>query len=533
MDPTEEPIEDYPTEDYPAPTHSAAENLVIFLDMLMQLPDKYRWKAELLVLANELNRRMLDYPGLDLFADKKYSDKLTVYRERLQKHYDEYNWQQLVDKLDNYFSEDGRSLEDTGLRVPRVKDRYGYKSWREALESLSTEARLVLLLGLAPHLYAGFLDQLLQPLLQLGIALPELGGTQGTTYRGLLPTGAMALFMLAGTDLDQREQMLMDVLVPDQLLLKTKVLSISPVPAGEPRLCGLLVVEPRLVEYLLSGYLAPLPKPETEPTSDADADADFPAQPLSTNLTWADLVLPRPTRLLVDDISSWLNNASTLRYQWGLDALLKPGYRALFYGPSGTGKTLTATLLGQQLGRTVYRVDLSMVLSKYIGETEKSLGRLFEQAQSQNWILFFDEADALFGKRTETRDAHDRFANQEVAFLLQKVEEYDGLVILATNLKGNIDTAFSRRFQAMIPFPMPAPAERKLLWDRTLLGLGSRAQGLPVEQWAARYELTGASILNVVQFAGLRALGRNGTTLTEADVIEGIRLEYQKDGKLL
>ena len=127
---------------------------------------------------------------------------------------------------------------------------------------------------------------------------------------------------------------------------------------------------------------------------------------------------------------------------------VKPGYRALFHGPPGTGKTLTATLLGKHTGRPVFRIDLSRVVSKYIGETEKNLSRLFDKAEHKDWILFFDEADALFGKRTEIRDAHDKYANQEVAYLLQRIESYAGLVILATNQRGNIDEAFLRRFQA-------------------------------------------------------------------------------------
>jgi SpoVK/Ycf46/Vps4 family AAA+-type ATPase len=133
------------------------------------------------------------------------------------------------------------------------------------------------------------------------------------------------------------------------------------------------------------------------------------------------------------------------------------GYRALFHGPPGTGKTLTAALVGKEFDIPVYRIDLSMVVSKYIGETEKNLELLFDRAEKKGWILFFDEADALFGKRTDVKDAHDRFTNQEVSYLLQRIEDYNGLVILATNMKSNIDEAFIRRLHLVIHFPLPSP----------------------------------------------------------------------------
>ena len=148
--------------------------------------------------------------------------------------------------------------------------------------------------------------------------------------------------------------------------------------------------------------------------------------------------------------------------------VLKPGFKALFHGLPGTGKTLTAMLIGKKTGLDIYRVDLSQMVSKYIGETEKNLAKVFDKAEHKNWILFFDEGDALFGKRTNTKDAHDRYANQQVSYLLQRIEEYDGLVILATNLKNNIDDAFLRRFQSIIHFPMA----------RTQRAKGTLAKGL-------------------------------------------------------
>lgn len=145
----------------------------------------------------------------------------------------------------------------------------------------------------------------------------------------------------------------------------------------------------------------------------------------------------------IKEIETWLKYNDRLLEIWNLKGKIKPGYRVLFHGPPGTGKTLTACLLGKYTNRNVYRIDLSVVVSKYIGETEKNLSRLFDKADKKEWILFFDEADALFGKRTNVSDSHDKYANQEVSYLLQRIESHEGLIILASNMKSNLDTSLS------------------------------------------------------------------------------------------
>jgi SpoVK/Ycf46/Vps4 family AAA+-type ATPase len=212
---------------------------------------------------------------------------------------------------------------------------------------------------------------------------------------------------------------------------------------------------------------------------------------------------------------------------------IKPGYRALFFGPPGTGKTLTASLLGKYTGKDVFRIDLSRVVSKYIGETEKNLSHLFDKAEDKNWILFFDEADALFGKRTDIRDAHDKYANQEVAYLLQKIENYNGLVILATNQRGNIDDAFVRRFQAIIHFPMPGPAEREGIWNKTFPKQIEIDPEINWQQIASRYELTGAGIINVAQFCAIEVLAGKKHILSLKQLESAIMREYVKEGKVV
>ena len=158
---------------------------------------------------------------------------------------------------------------------------------------------------------------------------------------------------------------------------------------------------------------------------------------------WHDLVLNPATRAQLDGIAGWIRQR---------DRREKSGYRALFQGPPGTGKTLAAQVLAKHLGLELHRIDLSRVVSKFIGETEKNLAQVFDEAQAKDWILFFDEADALFGKRTDVRDAHDRYANIEVSYLLQRIESYEGLVILTTNRRENIDPAFLRRLLCVLDF---------------------------------------------------------------------------------
>ncbi len=212
---------------------------------------------------------------------------------------------------------------------------------------------------------------------------------------------------------------------------------------------------------------------------------------------------------------------------------IKPGYRDLFYGPPGTGKTLAATLLGKYTGKDVYKIDLSMIVSKFIGETEKNLSNLFAQAENRDWILFFDEADALFGKRTNVRDAHDKYANQEVSYLLQRVETYRGMVILASNFRDNIDEAFVRRFQSIVYFPKPKKEERLKIWQNAFPQRLQFETSVSLEKVAEQYEITGANIVNIVQQVCLQALARNETVVGVEDVKKAVQKELAKEEKML
>lgn len=217
---------------------------------------------------------------------------------------------------------------------------------------------------------------------------------------------------------------------------------------------------------------------------------------------------------------------------------LRRGYRALLYGPSGTGKTFTAGLLGKEVGKDVYKIDLSMIVSKYIGETEKNLELLFTRAEDKGWILFFDEADALFGKRTNVRDAHDKYANQEVSYLLQRIEDYNGMVILATNMKNNIDDAFIRRFNAILKFSLPEADDRAKIWRlafpkevKFCKDAADQVGFVDIPELVKGHVISGGCIVNVVHYASIKAIERYQRAHAEkriylTDVLYGIKRSY-------
>ncbi len=389
-----------------------------------------------------------------------------------------------------------------------------------SLHRLDEEAQWLLLLALVPWVKPDFFDRILHSVLPDGGDYPHLGGVRGRHHRGFLPTGDTALFLFAGEDLESRLRW-QSLLWGDHPLVQKGVVYLEEAPEGEPPMSGRLLIDPEYAELFIRGKVR-APRMSLR----------FPAQRLETAMAWEDLVLPAQTLAQVKELEDWLRLGGILMERWGMGKKLRPGYRALFYGPPGTGKTLTASLLGKATGREVYKVELSMVVSKYIGETEKNLATLFDKAERKDWILFFDEADALFGKRTQVRDAHDRYANQEVSFLLQRVETYDGLVILASNLATNVDEAFARRFEQFIHFPMPRQGERRQIWQNGLPEVASLEPGVDLNQLAGRYEISGGMIMNAIRHASLKAIARSEKSLRQDDLVEGVRREYAKENRV-
>jgi hypothetical protein len=248
---------------------------------------------------------------------------------------------------------------------------------------------------------------------------------------------------------------------------------------------------------------------------------------------WDDLVLPPGSLRRLRGIMDFLRHGDTVFRDWGLGGKVASwgGVTAMFAGPPGTGKTLSASLIAQALGLELFRIDLAGVVSKYIGETEKNLDKVFRAAYRSNAVLFFDEADALFGKRTEVKDAHDRYANVETSYLLQKLEAFDGLAVLATNLKKNIDAAFMRRIDVLVDFPFPSAASRLKLWAALMPPDMPRDPAVDLPFLAEQFELSGGHIKNAVQAAALTAAAE-GTPVTMAHLLLGVRWELQKQSKL-
>lgn len=379
----------------------------------------------------------------------------------------------------------------------------------------------ILMLALAPHIHPDYFSSIIAGHMPDGGDLPEFGGVRGANHRGILPTGETAQFILAGNDIERRIDV-QQMLCGEHWFAQRRILWLEPVREGEPVMSGRLIVDPEIVEQLTTGTLS---KPRFS--------AEFPAENIETEMDWDDLVLHPGTLGQIREIENWIRYSNTLLYEWGMKKKIKPGYRALFYGPPGTGKTFTATLLGKSTGRNVYRIDLSRVVSKYIGETEKNLSRLFDRAENKEWILFFDEADALFGKRTDIRDAHDKYANQEVAYLLQRVENYNGLVILATNQRSNIDNAFIRRFQSIIHFPVPRPEERRMIWEKAMPAQIQVDEDIDWNDISARFELTGAGIMNVIHYCSIELIAADSPLLDLKRLETAIRREYTKEGKIV
>jgi hypothetical protein len=257
------------------------------------------------------------------------------------------------------------------------------------------------------------------------------------------------------------------------------------------------------------------------------------AQKIHCRGGWNSLVLPRHILRQLHDVCTSERHRQTVYSQWGFDQRLSAGkgLNVLFCGTSGTGKTMAAGILAQELGLDLYRIDLSIVVSKYIGETEKQLNLIFREAQTSNAVLLFDEADALFGKRSEVKDAHDRYANVEVAYLLQKMEEYEGIVILATNLRRNMDDAFTRRMHHIIEFPFPDADNRERIWRGILPPDAPVASDIDYGFLARQFELAGGNIRNVALAAAFLAAEEARPIRMEHCII-ATALELQKTGKL-
>ena len=421
----------------------------------------------------------------------------------------------------NYFNKTDQVESIYTIKPPGFKKSEAKYARFVNEQALSFEERLLLILSLAPHIKPEVLDVFFVQNATFNRGFSEFGGVKGINHGGFLPTGETLSFILAEDQLKARF-LINDLFDGSHLFARLNLVMLESAPAGEPFMSGKLAMSREYLELFTTGKSR---KP--------NFSKDFPAKLIETELEWDDLVLPKRALDQIEEIETWITHGEKLLVDWGLRKKVRPGIRALFHGPPGTGKTMTSCLLGKLTNRDVYRIDLSMVISKYIGETEENLGKVFNQAENKNWILFFDEADALFGSRIQTESSNDMFANQQVSYLLQRIEDFDGVVILSSNMKSNIDKAFIRRFETMVHFGMPGVQERQKLWQNGFSEQTILEQEINLYELAREYEVTGGVIMNVVRFASLMALKRGNNLIRLMDVITGIKREFLKEGRTL
>jgi AAA+ superfamily predicted ATPase len=422
-------------------------------------------------------------------------------------------------RVENYFH--------PGRKKEAPPDIFKIKKWHLPLinfimqHRLSAEEAAILLIAIVPHVKPNLFDEAIESRMppqdpqKPPVVFAQIGGVRGNNSRFFLPTGETVLFLLAFDDLEKRLE-IQQFFGAEHIFWEKKMLWLEDMQNGEPAMHGRLIVSPDYADLFIHGTHK---SPQFSISFPAKKIAPVKDKALQTPPTFNDLVIPEELKEQIKELESWITYNEELMNKYGMKNKLKKGYRTLFYGPPGTGKTYTAEILGNHLGKEVFKIDLSMVVSKYIGETEKNLELLFARAEDKGWILFFDEADALFGKRTNVRDAHDKYANQEVSYLLQRIEDYNGLVILATNMKNNIDDAFLRRFNSILKFPFPDPAQRAQIWKKVLpkdaVYRKKMLSGDPpdlkeldadIPEAVKKYELTGGNIINVVQYACIKAI---------------------------
>jgi hypothetical protein len=427
----------------------------------------------------------------------------------------------LTTRLHGYFQQDDGPYDIHRHVPPDVTHDPSMLASTVREHNMSFDERLVLILALLPHIRPQALDLLFTVNKHTERSFTEFGGWRGKQHAGLMPTCETAAFILAGDDLARRFEVL-KLFDADHFFASHAILRLVHQADGEPLLSAALQVESDFLDRCTSGR-------QHKP----DYSAEFPAKRITTQLDWSDLVLAPEVLEEIEHIKIWLKCGPALMQRLHLDRNVKPGYRSLFYGPPGTGKTLTATLLGKSAGIDVYRIDLSKIVSKYIGETEKNMANVFDRAQNKQWILFFDEADALFGKRTEGNSANERHANQEIAYLLQRIEDFPGVAILASNFKNNIDEAFARRFQSAIYFPIPDGLQRLRLWQNIFPQRRHLADDVNLENLAEENILSGGALLNVVRYAAMRIELEGRDKIGKDDLLRGIKKEFTKEGRTI
>jgi AAA+ superfamily predicted ATPase len=374
---------------------------------------------------------------------------------------------------------------------------------------LSQEERLIVAIALANASAPEIWGMLLEIAAEAGFDqqdLDQLGLVQIPQTKYLQASVGTARFLLA----KESAKTFWQHLLPQANLRCLGVLDL-PATNALPAIDTVLKLSPRYQYQLL-----------TQAPWQPQYGAEFPATLLTTSKTWEDLVMDEKTEILLEQARKWVRHYDEVRQQPGVTGA--QGYRLLMAGPSGTGKTLTAALLGQAAGKPLYRIDVSSIVDKYVGETSKRLRQVFDLAEQHDWILFFDEGDALFGKRSNgTGSSNERYANQEVAYLLYKLEEYQGMIFLATNHKGAIDAAFERRFDSLVTFSKPDESTRRRLWQHFFgqtgrLELDPRISAGNWRELAEAAPVSAAWIEKFYQYCVMQATAKGDYSLSAEDM---------------
>ena len=420
-------------------------------------------------------------------------------------------------RLEKHFSNELFVIDSIEAPIYAKNDSV-YADW-VLKHKLNTFERLIVISSLSCIFSSHVFDKFLIKNKGLDKRFTEFGGKIDDKNSRFIPTLETIAFLCYGDEIEARFNV-QSIFNEDHIFNKNGFINYSNKIENDSSLSRVITLSDELIQLLTLGVVF---KP--------DFSNDFPAKLIKTGMEWEELVLSPVIHDEIENINAWMAHKDEITDNIQLNKKFNKGYKCLFYGPPGTGKTLSSVLIGKRNNKDVYRVDLSQVVSKYVGETEKNLAKIFNMAENKDWILFFDEAESLFSKRTSVSDSKDKFANQQTAYLLQRVEEYTGLIILATNLKPNIDGAFSRRIQTIVNFTIPESRERKVLWTNSLFGI-SDIKKTSIEKFAKEYKMSGGDIKNVIQYAWLLSK-RNQSSITEKEIIQGIRRELIKDGKSL
>jgi len=371
------------------------------------------------------------------------------------------------------------------VEISALKDFLG-----EGVEvEIDASIRLVLALALAPILFPSFLDIFSELKRKTNGTASSVGGYKKENQSIFYPTIQTALFILAGHDLVQRSELVSTIFQENHWLFKKNILK--------------SIEHPFVGDSMLEVSDEFLHKISLNQKFLYSFSSNFPASLYTTEETWDDLVLNPSVQGNLEDVKMWMKHYSELNK----NSLYKgsKGLKVLFWGESGTGKTVSVGILGKEAGKDVYRIDLSQIVSKYVGETEKNLKQIFDLAQNKDWILFFDEGDALLGKRTDNKSANDRYGNQEIAYLLQRMEDFEGVLFLCTNKKDNLDDAFKRRFHLRFEFSQPFPTVRYEIWIKAFEEFSFR--NVPVEYASDKLkDMNGAWIKSFARYCKVQAM---------------------------